>query len=75
MPVMSTAGARPESLDVTREHAPQRQEARRLETGQSRIGGLQRGERSRHVAGDLEFLRAQRDQPLDLDERGLVATA
>ena len=65
----------PEPLDVAREHAPQRQEARRLETGQSRVGSLQRGERSRHVAGDLKFLRAERDQPLHLDEHGLVTTA
>ena len=64
-----------EPLDVAREHAPQRQEARRLEAGQARVGGLQRRERGRHVAGELQFLRAERDQPLHLDEHGFVTAA
>jgi hypothetical protein len=66
-------GAQP--VDVACERATQADELRPFQARQTAVRSGERSERGRCVAADLQFLRRQRDQALDVDQDRVIAAA
>ena len=66
-------GHRLQTIHVTGQCAPQRQELRPIQTLELGIGELQRRERRRNVSGKLQLLAREEQHLLDLGQRPFVA--
>ena len=64
-----------QALDVAPKHLAQRDELRAVAAGEARIGRLQRHQRRLHIAGQLQLLRRDGEDLVDLGQRPLVAIA
>jgi len=64
-----------EPLDVARQRAPHGNELRPVGFRQASLGELQREQRGAHVAGELQLLRSDGEDLLDLGELPFVAVA